>query len=207
MGEKLNDHKGSITYRYSLCPNTIYLNITNRCTNNCIFCIKTYSSGLQGYRLTLDKEPTLQRIWESIRKEVNKSDREIVWCGFGEPTIRLDIVLNLTKKIKKEYPLIKVRLNTDGLAQLRNKNMQVARELKDAGIDSVSISLNTESSEKYEEICRPSTSKAYQAVLDFARDCRKYFSQVILTVVRMEGIDIPQCEKIAANLGCDFRIR
>jgi len=149
----------------------------------------------------------LQRIWESIRKEVKKSDREIVWCGFGEPTIRLDAVLNLTKKIKKEYPLIKVRLNTDGLAQLRNKNMQVARELKDAGIDTVSISLNAESKKKYEEICRPSASKAYQAVLDFARDCRKYFSQVILTVVRMEGINIPQCEKIAANLGCDFRIR
>jgi TatD family-associated radical SAM protein len=149
----------------------------------------------------------LHRIWESIRKEVKKSDREIVWCGFGEPTIRLDAVLNLTKKIKKEYPLIKVRLNTDGLAQLRNKNMQVARELKDAGIDTVSISLNAESSEKYEEICRPSVSKAYQSVLDFTRDCRKYFSQVIMTVVRMEGINIPQCEKIATNLGCDFRIR
>ncbi|WP_455277279.1 TatD family nuclease-associated radical SAM protein [[Eubacterium] cellulosolvens] len=203
----MNDYEGSITYRYSLCSNTIYLNITNRCTNNCIFCIKTYSSGLQGYRLTLDKEPTLQKIWESIRKEVKKSDREIVWCGFGEPTIRLDMVLNLTKKIKKEYPLIKVRLNTDGLAQLRNKNIEVAKELKDAGIDSVSISLNAENSEKYEEICRPSISKAYQAVLDFARDCRKYFSNTKLTVVGMNGIDIPKCEKIAANLGCDFRVR
>jgi cyclic pyranopterin phosphate synthase len=207
LDEKLNDYEGSITYRYGLSPKTIYLNITNRCTNNCIFCIKKYSLGLQGYRLILDKEPTWQEVWESIKKEVNKYDKEIVWCGFGEPTIRLDMVLNLTKKIKEKYPLIKVRLNTDGLAQSRNKNIQVARELKDAGVDSVSISLNSENSEKYEEICRPSTSKAYQAVLDFAKDCRKYFSKVTLTVVKMEGIDITQCEKIAVNLGCDFRVR
>ena len=98
-------------------------------------------------------------------------------------------------------------MDTDGLAQLRNKDREVVRELKDAGIDSVSISLNAESKEKYDELCRPSLTAAYQAVLDFAKDCKRYFSQVRLTVVNVEGIDISKCKGVAEQLGCYFKIR
>jgi len=152
-------------------------------------------------------EPTEDEVWRRFQGEVKESDREVVWCGFGEPTIRLDMVLDLTRRIKERYPDLKIRLDTDGLAQLRNSDREVARELKDAGIDSVSISLNAESKEKYDEICKPTLTGAYQAVLNFAKDCRRHFSLVRLTVVDVQGIDISKCKGIAEQLGCDFKIR
>mgnify|MGYP001155470175 CR=1 FL=1 len=198
---------GAVVYRYSPRPHTVYLNITNRCTNSCSFCVRNHSTGLSGYRLWLDREPPADEVWSKLQDEMSPSDGEVVWCGFGEPTMRLDVVLSLTKRIRETHPHLKVRLDTDGLAQLRNKDRQVARELKDAGIDFVSISLNAESEEKYEQLCRPSLPGSYQAMLDFAKDCRKYFSQVRLTVVNVEGIDIPNCRRIAESLGAEFRIR
>jgi len=198
---------GAVVYRYSPRPDTVYLNITNRCSNNCSFCVRNFSSGLSGYRLWLEREPTVEEIWRVLQGELKVSDREVVWCGFGEPTIRLNIILDLTRKIKQEYPHLKIRLDTDGLAQLRSSDREVARELKDAGIDSVSISLNAESKEKYDELCKPSLSGAYEAVLDFAKDCKRYFSLVRLTVVDVEGVDISKCKGIAEQLGCDFKIR
>jgi len=121
--------------------------------------------------------------------------------------MRLDTIIDLTKRIKKTYPHLKVRLDTDGSAQLRNKTREVAKELKDAGIDSVSVSLNAENEEKYERLCRPSLPQTYQAVLDFAKNCRKHFAEVRLTVVNVEDIDIDKCRAIAENLGCDFKVR
>ena len=207
MSNDSNIQRASIVYRYPYSPHTVYLNITNRCTNSCSFCIKNYSSGLSGYILRLDREPTFEEVWSAFQREIKRIDEEVVWCGFGEPTIRLEMVLNLTRRIRKEYPFLKVRLNTDGLAQLRNKDREVARELKESGMDSVSISLIAESKEKYDEFCKPSISGAHQAVLDFARDCKKYFSEVRLTIVNLMGIDVTECRRIAEELGCDFKVR
>lgn len=157
--------------------------------------------------LELKSEPTINEIWWEFENEIGKLDREIVWCGFGEPTIRLDIVLEITRKIKKKYPFLKARLDTDGLAQIRYKGREVARELKSAGIDSVSISLNADCPEKYNEICRPPMLGAYRALLEFAKDCKGYFEQVILTVVNVESINISKCKEIAEELNCDFKVR
>lgn len=121
--------------------------------------------------------------------------------------MRLDAVLDVTRRVKKTYPNLKVRLDTDGLAQLRDRDSEVAKELKDAGVDSVSISLNAENKEKYEEFCNPSLPGAYQAVLDFAKDCKKHSLHVRLTVVNIEKIDIIKCRRIAESLGCDFKVR
>lgn len=121
--------------------------------------------------------------------------------------MRLDAVLDVTRRVKKRYPNLKVRLDTDGLAQLRDRDREVAKELKDAGVDFVSISLNAEDEEKYEELCNPSLPGAYQAVIDFAKDCKKHFLQVRLTVVNIEKIDIIKCRRIAESLGCDFKVR
>jgi len=119
----------------------------------------------------------------------------------------LDTVLGLTKRIKQSYPDLKVRLDTDGLANLRNPDRKVAEELSDAGIDYVSISLNAETREKYERLCRPSLPGSYQGVLDFARACRKHIPKVRLTVVNLEDIDVNKCREIAEDLGCDFEVR
>lgn len=198
---------GSVAYRYAPRLDTVFLNITNRCSNSCSFCVRNSNPGLSGYTLWLGREPTHDEIWTAFQHEVKTSDREVVWCGFGEPTIRLDTVLDLTKRIRQVYPNLKVRLDTDGLASLRNKGRNVAKELSEAGIHYVSISLNAETQEKYERLCRPSLSGSFQAVLDFARDCRKHMSHVRLTVVNLEGIDIHKCREIAEDLSCDFEVR
>ena len=138
---------GSFVYRYSLRPDTLYLNITIRCSNKCSFCVRNYSRGLSGYTLWLSREPTIDEVWDTFQEEVTPSDK-VVWCGFGEPTIRLDLVLKITRKIKTRYPSLLIRLDTDGLAQLRNKGGKVANELKEAGITSISISLNAENQRK-----------------------------------------------------------
>lgn len=198
---------GSVAYRYSPRPDTIFLNITNRCSNSCSFCVKNSNPGLSGYKLWLDREPTDEDIWIAFENEVKTTDREVVWCGFGEPTTRLDTVLGLTNRIRHGYPNLKVRLDTDGLAGLRNAGRNVAKELSEAGIYYVSISLNAENQEKYDRLCRPSMPGSYQGALDFARDCRKHISQVRLTVVNLEAIDIGKCRKIADDLRCDFEVR
>jgi len=130
----VNGLGGSVAYRYSPRPGTVFLNITNRCSNSCSFCVRNSRTGLSGYRLWLDREPTHDEIWAAFQHEVKSSDREVVWCGFGEPTIRLDTVLDLTKRIRQAYPNLKVRLDTDGLARLRNTGRNVAKELSEAGI-------------------------------------------------------------------------
>lgn len=207
MEAEAENLSGSIVYRYVPRPHALYLNITNRCTNNCSFCVRNYSSGLSGYRLRLNREPSIDEIRRELQGELKESDDEVVFCGFGEPTMRLDIVLELTRMIKKQCPHLKIRLNTDGLAQLRNKDREVARELREAGMDSVSISLNAESQEKYGLLCRPSLQGAYRAVLDFARDCKKYLPEVMLTAVDLGVANLSECKRIAEDLGCEFRVR
>jgi TatD family-associated radical SAM protein len=207
MSHPIDSQNGAIVYRYIASPNTIYLNITNRCRNSCSFCLKNYCTGISGYRLWLKKEPTIKDVWDSLNEELKDSDKEIVFCGFGEPTVRFDMVLELTRMIKEIYPYLHIRLNTDGLTQLQNVNRKVAKELKKAGINSISISLNAENQEKYNKLCNPSLTGAYDAVLDFAKDCRDVFSQVRLSVVNISDIDIQQCKKIANELGCKFFIR
>ncbi|WP_455369204.1 TatD family nuclease-associated radical SAM protein [[Eubacterium] cellulosolvens] len=207
MNNPIDSQGGAIVYRYNASPNTIYLNITNRCRNSCSFCLKNYCSGISGYRLWLEKEPTIKDAWDSLNSELKDSDKELVFCGFGEPTVRLDMVLKLTRLIKEIYPYLHIRLNTDGLAQLQYKNRKVIKELKEAGMDSVSISLNAENEKKYDKLCDPSLMGSYEAVIDFAKNCRDIFSHVRLSVVNLSDINIQKCKRIAEKLNCEFFIR
>jgi TatD family-associated radical SAM protein len=199
--------RGSIVYRYDPSPSVVYLNPTNCCTNRCTFCVRQFTSGLSGYVLHLEREPTSEEIWNEFRREIRQTDTQVVWCGFGEPTTRLDLVLELTKKIRDTYPHLKIRLDTDGQAQLRYKSRNVAKELKDAGFDIVSISLNAESSAKYHQLCNPAYPNAYDAVLEFARECKKHLLVVRLSVVGGTGVDIEQCKRIAEEMKCEFIVR
>mgnify|MGYP001056353054 CR=1 FL=1 len=199
--------KGSIVYRYDPSPGVVYLNPTNCCTNRCTFCVKQFTSGLSGYVLHLEREPTGDEIWNEFQREICQTDKQVVWCGFGEPTTKLDLVLDLTKKIKDRYRHLRIRLDTDGQAQLRYKSRNVAKELKDAGFDIVSISLNAESSAKYDQLCNPAYPNAYDGVLEFARECKKYLLTVRLSVVEGTGVDVQQCRKIAEEIECEFVLR
>ena len=135
---------------------------------------------------------------------------EIVFCGYGEPTIKIDILLEVAKFIKDTYKNVKTRINTNGHANLIHKR-DIVPEIK-GFIDSVSVSLNAQNAKLYEELSRPNldAKKAYQAMLDFAKACVDNGIDTTMSVVTGFGdykIDVKQCEKIAAKIGAKFRNR
>jgi len=149
--------------------NTLYLNITNQCSNCCYFCFKRYKSGVGGFNLKLLREPTIEKIETELSEVLhNRSWDGIVFCGFGEPTERLDVLVEVTKWIRRQHGKpIQIRLDTNGHGYTLNPNRDVALELKNAGIDKVSVSLNAGDKETYNEICKPTFPEAYDAVLEF----------------------------------------
>jgi len=180
----------------------LYLNITNRCTNECRFCIRNFSRGVFGYDLMLSKEPTFEEIVCALEPKLGKY-YEFVFTGLGEPTIRIDEVLRITRYLHENGE--RVRLDTNGHGELVH-GRDIVSMLIDAGLDAVSISLNAERKDKYDWLCRPKFENAYETILNFAGRCaRKIETQ--LTAVSIEGIDFGKCEKISRDLGATFRIR
>ncbi len=129
----------------------------------------------------------------------------MVFTGFGEPTCRFDTVLRITKWLHQRG--ITVRLDTNGHAALMYPGRDVVTELKSAGLDVVSVSLNAESEEKYNRLCRPVFAGSYRAMLDFTRKAVAAGLRTRMTVVARQGVDIKECERIATALGASFRAR
>jgi len=195
--------KNPIVYVYK---ENLYLNLTNRCPARCTFCIKyKWRYRFRGYNLKLSSEPSAEEIIQVLKSKppLNKY-KEIVFCGYGEPFMRLGTLKRVAEWLKKKKA--KVRVDTIGYANLiygRN----ILPEIKDL-LDAIFISLNAENEEKYLLLCRPKYGKGtYQAVLDFTRECKKYIPEVLLTVVAMPGVDLDKCRKIAENLEVGFRLR
>jgi len=131
--------------------NKLYLNITNRCSNCCFFCLKNFKRGVGGFNLKLADEPTISQIECELSQVLGMRNwDEIVFCGFGEPTERLDVLLEVARWIRQHYgrPL-RIRVNTNGHGYLLNQGRDVAAELKAAGVDKVSVSLNAGDRETY----------------------------------------------------------
>jgi GTP 3',8-cyclase len=137
--------------------NTLYLNITNQCSNNCYFCLKHYKQGVGGFNLKLTREPTFEEIIAELSEVLHIHSWDgVVFCGFGEPTERLNVVLEVIRWVRQHYgrPL-KIRMDTNGQGYLLNAGRNVVAELKAAGLDSVSVSLNAEDKEVYIENVSP----------------------------------------------------
>ncbi len=183
----------------------LYLNITNRCSANCVFCIRDFSDGVYGYNLRLSHEPTVNEIISELKSIELSKYKEVVFTGFGEPTIRLNEMLEVTRYLNERN--IVVRLDTNGHAELIHPDRNVISELKEAGLSAVSVSLNAESEELYNELCRPIYDNSYQAMLDFTKEARDAGMQTRMTVVGVPEIDIEKCERIAQDLGADFHVR
>jgi TatD DNase family protein len=190
--------QAEIAYRIR---DSLYLNITNRCTNKCSFCMKFRSDFVKGHRLRLTSEPTEEEIKDSIGDP--KRFREIVFCGYGEPLQRLDTVKHISRWVKEKGG--RIRVNTNGHANLIHKR-DVLPEL--AGIvDSLSISLDAHNEETYNKICKPAFSSAFPALLEFTRAAKEIIADVQVTVVDMEGVDLGKCRELAEELGVPLRIR
>lgn len=190
--------KGEIAYKIR---DTLYLNITNRCTNTCKFCIRFHTDYVKGHNLRLEKEPTAEELIKAIGNP--KDYREIVFCGYGEPFLRLDLIKKVARWIKKQGG--KVRINTNGHGNIIH-GRKVLKELKGL-IDSVSVSLNAPDKETYDKICNPRYPNAYEEVIEFIKDAKKYISNVRVTVVDLPEVDIEKCERIASELSVKFKIR
>ncbi len=198
IGEKIP--KGKISYPIR---GSLYLNLTNRCSNRCTFCAKNASYMVKGHDLELEQEPTV----EDLLREVGdpKKYDEIVFCGFGEPLLRLETIKAAAAELKKKGA--KIRIDTDGQANLvygRN----ILPELKGL-IDAVSVSLNSDNAAQYNRLCRsPFGEKAFGGVLDFIREAKKIIPEVVATAVAMPGVDVEACRRLAEqDLGVKFKKR
>ena len=199
--------KKAMTIVYKV-HNNLYVNLTNRCSCSCVFCLRQNRDHMEeSDSLWLDHEPTLQEVKDAFAKEDMSQYEEVVFCGFGEPTERMDLLLEVAAFVKENYQK-PIRINTNGQANLIN-GRDVAPELKGL-VDTISISLNTPNEEKYNEMVRSIYGdKAYGAMLDFAREAKKYVPNVVLSTVdtTLSKEEEEQCRQICEKLAVSYRIR
>jgi TatD DNase family protein len=189
-------------------PKTVYINLTNSCTNSCIFCLRNQKDDVCGKEMWHDDNYELEDIIEQFKKYSDNA-KEVVFCGYGEPFLRKEMMKNFCKYLRENFPEIKIRVNTNGHANAIYKT-NVADEFKGL-LDSASISLNASSEDEYDEICKPKIKDAYNAMLDFSKSCKKAGIDVSMSVVtgfdKIHNIDIQKCEQIAESIGAKFRNR
>lgn len=193
----------TITYEVG---NGLYVNVTNRCTNACEFCVRSVADGTYG-ELWLEREPTKEEILADILARDLSKYAEIVFCGYGEPTIRLYDILYVAEQVKKQSQ-IPIRINTNGHACLIF-GYDVTPDFSEK-IDSVSVSINTATANDYVSVCHPDFGEdAFAALIDFAKRVQLYVKNVAFSVVRgsIPDEDIEKCKKIAKKTGVPLKIR
>ena len=197
----------TITYQVK---NAVYVNLTNRCPCNCTFCLRHNGPGVFGSGpLWLEREPTLEETIESLGQWDYERFREVVFCGYGEPTERLDVLLAAAAHLKERDPALRVRVNTNGLSDLIHG--KPTAPLFVGKVDCLSISLNTDDPAEYLSVCRPKFGEAaYPAMLKFTQEAAALLPSVVMTVVgepitSLEKQD--RCRKIAEGLGARLRVR
>ena len=199
FGIRLWDQSTKIAYKIR---NSLYLNITNQCSNRCSFCAKFDNFTVKGHNLLLDGEPTFDEIMAAVGQPADID--EIVFCGYGEPLIRLDLVIQVARELKARGYCI--RINTDGQANIVH-GRNILPEL--AGlVDSISVSLNAPDAGTYEQLCNtPFGEAGFEAVCTFIREAHIHIPQVVASAVTIPGINIEACQRLAESLGAEFRIR
>jgi len=187
--------------------NKIYINLTNRCTNDCIFCLRKDKDDVCGQTLWLDSEDfSAEDVIEQLKTFELSS--EVIFCGYGEPLLKFEILRQVAKYIKENYPDIKIRINTNGHANFIYKK-NVIPEL--AGlIDEISVSLNASDSDEYDELSQPKFKNAYDEVKKFIKCCSDSGIKTVASIVdgyKGQRLDVEKCRQIAADLGAELRVR
>lgn len=196
----------TITYEFE---NSLYVNMTNRCSNACTFCVRINHDSVNGHDyMWLDREPTLEEIIDDFEKRNLDAYSSVVFCGYGEPLMRFDDCISVAEYIKHKKPDIPVRINTNGQANLI-AGCDITPRFKDL-IDCVSISLNAATAKQYDEICHSEYGEAaFDALQDFAVKAKKYVPRVVFSIVDhdISAEDIEKCRNIAIRCGVEFRVR
>ena len=190
------------TYVYELDGN-LYINLTNACSNRCTFCVRNGKDSYYGNSLWLNKLPTAEDVLSQI-PDVKKYP-QIVFCGFGEPTERLDVLLEIATVLKQKGAY--VRLNTNGQADLINQK-KTAPLLK-GKVDKINVSLNAPTAKEYQAVCLSRYGEqAFDALLTFAKDCQNEGIDVVLSVVDVIGEDaVARCRALTEKHGLKLRVR
>lgn len=199
--------KKAMTISYEV-GNNLYLNLTNKCPCACTFCIRNHADGAyDSDPLWLEHEPSLEEIYADFDKRDIPSYDEIVFCGYGEPTERLDVLIAAAKKLKSIEGCPVLRINTNGLGDLVN-GRSIAKELCDV-LDVVSVSLNAGTEEEYMAVTRPKFKNAFQAMQKFTKDCvDTHSAKVVMSVVDVIPPEqIEASRNIAEKLGATLRVR
>ncbi|HCP95364.1 TatD family nuclease-associated radical SAM protein [Anaerovibrio lipolyticus] len=187
----------------------IYVNLTNKCNCACTFCLRNMKEMAEQSSLWLKEEPSVHEVKSLLDELPWDMVSEIVFCGFGEPTCRIDAVVELLKYVKDTHPEVKTRLNTNGLSDLMY-GRSTAGDFAGGILDTVSISLNASNKERYLELTRAKYGiESFDAMLRFAVDCKEYVPNVVMTVVEkvenQQEIDL--CQKICDDRGLKLRVR
>ena len=194
----------------------IYINLTNRCTNDCIFCLRKDKDDVVGQTLWLDNEnSTAKDVIEQFELKKNELINvhhfpftEVIFCGYGEPMLKFDVLKQVAEYIKKQYPKTKIRVNTNGHANYVYKK-NIVPECKGL-IDEFSVSLNGATKEEYNELSQPKFDQAYEEVKKFIKACSDENISVVASIVegyKGKHLDLNKCEEIANELGAKFRVR
>lgn len=191
---------------YSL-ENKIYVNLTNRCTNDCIFCLRNDKDDVCGQTLWLDSEDfTPEDVIEQLKNfEISK---EVVFCGYGEPLLKFEVLRQVAKYIKENYSDVKIRINTNGHANFIYKKNIIPELL--GLVDEISVSLNAADSYEYDELSQPKFENAYEEVKKFIKCCSEAGIKTDASIVdgyKGRRLDVEKCRKIAEELGAELRVR
>lgn len=180
-----------------------YINLTNKCSNNCDFCVRKSKEKFNDYYLWLEKEPTAEEVVEKVKDFEDCG--EFVFCGFGEPLYKLDNIIEIANYLKQKGK--KTRINTNGQAGLICGE-NTAKRIK-GKIDVISISLNASNAKEYQKICHSIFGeKGFYAMLDFAKECHEQGTRTIFSIVDSIGKDeIEGCKELAEKLNIELRIR
>lgn len=188
--------------------NNLYVNLTNKCPCACTFCLRQTRDHMEDSGvLWLEKEPTVDEVIADFANFNMDDYDEVVFCGFGEPTERINVLLEVAAYVKKTYNK-PTRINTNGLGNLVN-GRDITPELKGL-IDTVSISLNTPNKERYYELTRSKFGiGSFDAMIDFAREAVKYVPHVVMTTVEttITKEEEAECQRICDSIGAKYRIR
>lgn len=188
----------------------LYVNLTNACTNQCLFCIRNLKDDVKGKSLWLENENITANDVIAQFKSIYNGEKDLIFCGYGEPTLKLEILKEVAKYVKNNYPEIKIRLNTNGHANVVYKR-NILPELKGL-VDEISISLNAQNEELYKELSQPNikTDTPLKEVEDFVKKSVETGFDTTASVVsgyKNYDVDVEKCKEIAHNLGAKFRNR
>lgn len=191
-------------YVYTI-GNKIYINLTNKCSNNCDFCIRHGRQGMNGTDLWISRQPDGADIIEQLPLNLDDYDSEVVFCGFGEPTYNLDALEEVASYLHCVDKT--TRINTNGQANLIHKK-DVSDVIADC-CDVVNVSLNAPDAQKYQQHCHSIYGeKAFGSMMEFASLCKQRGAKVVFSVVDSIGKeDVEKCRKLAEKYNIPLRVR